>query len=100
MVGWISKKRQGPIGIDIGSRSVKLLQFTADQTRVIEASRWELGAIADQNPEQRSELLLKAIRHAREAGKFRGRDAVLCLGSRELVVQNLRVAKTSGAEFD
>jgi len=100
MVGWVSKSRHSPIGVDIGSRSIKLLQFTADKSRVIDATRWELGVIADQSPEQRSEQLLKAIRHARESGKFRGRDAVLCLGSRELVVQNLRVPKTSTADFD
>ncbi len=37
MVTWITKKRCGPIGVDIGSRSVKLLQFDAAQTRIWEA---------------------------------------------------------------
>jgi type IV pilus assembly protein PilM len=101
MVGLVSKTRNGPIGVDIGSRSVKLVQFSADQSRLVDATRWELATLPETATEEaRNEQLLEALCRSREAGKFRGRDAVLCLGARELVVQNLRVAKTSTAELE
>lgn len=102
MVSWIPKKRLGPIGVDIGSRSIKLIQFTADQQKLVDAVRWDVPALADENvtPEQRIKAVSEAIRLAREGRKFRGREAVLCLGARELFVQNIRVSKVPGPEFD
>ena len=35
----LTNRGAGPIGVDIGSRSVRLLQFNADRTRVIDAAR-------------------------------------------------------------
>jgi type IV pilus assembly protein PilM len=101
MVGWVSRTRNGPIGIDLGSRSVKLVQFTADQSRLVDAARWELpSSFETAGDAARGEQLAQAIRRAREGGKFRGREAVLCLGASDLVVQNVRVPKLSGAELD
>lgn len=101
MVSWNLQKRFGPIGIDLGSRSVKLIQFTADQKRLVDAVRWELPTLAeDAPPLERSQQIASAINQAREGRKFRGRDAVICLGARELFVQNIRVAKGAGSELD
>jgi type IV pilus assembly protein PilM len=101
MVGWITKKRFGPIGVDIGSRSVKLVQFSADQTRLIDAVRWEIDIEGDSEPgpAERAKLLTNALARAREGRKFRGREAVLCLGGREMFVQNIRVNKAPPAEL-
>lgn len=101
MVGWITKKRFGPIGVDIGSRSIKLVQFSADQARLIDAVRWELDlpAEGDVAPEQRAEQVGRALTLAREGRKFRGREAVLSLGAREMFVQNIRVTKAPAAEL-
>lgn len=123
MVGWIAKRRCGPIGVDIGSRSVKLLQFDASRSEVRAAARWDLPmfppegmgigpfdgqasrASADapangQTPgEPRDQQVAEAIRQARQGRNFRGREAVLCLGAGNLFVQNLRVAPTSGDEL-
>ena len=79
MVAWLSRQRSGPIGVDIGSRSVKLLQLDAARTCVCEAARCDLPAEPAANPHCRDERLVEAIRHAREGRGFRGRDAVLCL---------------------
>lgn len=99
MVDWFSRQRCGPIGIDIGSRSVKLLQFDASRTRVQEAARWDLPPEPSAKPERQDERVVEAIRHAREGRNFRGRDAVLCLGASNLFVQNLRVTQASGDEL-
>jgi type IV pilus assembly protein PilM len=117
MVALWTGKRLGPIGIDLGSRSVKLVQLSRDGTQLIEAARADLplgfGAsqgAADFKPEKESSSsigcsnltkeLSKALRQAREGRKFRGREVVLCLGPRELYVQNMRVPKGPPAELE
>ena len=99
MVAWFSKKRYSPIGVDIGSRSVKLVQFDAGRLAVHEAVRWDLPADGAGNEELRSGQIIEAIRRAREGRKFRGREAVFCLHADHLFVQNVRVAQASGDEL-
>lgn len=99
MISWLSKRRFGPIGVDIGTRSIKLVQLSADSSRLIEAARWELNIPSTEtsSPEQRTSRLVEALRQAREGRNFRGREAVLCLTDRELFVQSIRVPKTESA---
>lgn len=99
MASWLPGARCGPIGIDIGSRSVKLLQFDAGYTRVHDAARWDLPPEPAAKPERQDERLVEAIRHAREGRDFRGRDAVLCLSAGNLFVQNIRVSQATGDEL-
>ncbi|MHC4181637.1 MAG: pilus assembly protein PilM [Planctomycetota bacterium] len=99
MAGWIAKRRASPIGIDIGSRSVKLLQFDAGRSQVRAASRWDLPAEEPSPTQQHDEQIVGAIRRAREGRNFRGREAVLCLGAGDLFVQNIRVAPAVGEEL-
>lgn len=99
MVGWIAKRRCSPIGVDIGSRSVKLLQFDGERTRLLEAARWDLPYEEAADPGRRDEQIVDAIRRAREGRNFRGRQAVFCLGAGNLFVQNIRVAQASGDEL-
>jgi len=99
MVDWLPRARCGPIGVDIGSRSVKLLQFDAARTRVHEAARWELPPEPAAKPERQYERMVEAIQHAREDRNFRGREAVLCLGASNLFAQNIRVSPASGDEL-
>ncbi|MBN2023931.1 MAG: pilus assembly protein PilM [Pirellulales bacterium] len=96
MVGWIKRRRPSPIGVDLGSRSIKLLQFDAERARIREAVRWELPA---GEPGDRADHVAAALRQAREGRNFRGRDAVLCLGSSDLFVQNIRVPQAAGDEL-
>jgi len=99
MAGLIGKRRCSPIGVDIGSRSVKLLQFDAACSTVREASRWDLPENASNSHEIRDQQIATAIGQAREGRDFRGREAVFCLGADSLFVQNLRVAKAEGDEL-
>jgi len=93
------RQRCGPIGIDIGSRSVKLVQFDSARQRLIDAARWDVPAEGAAKAERHDQRLAEAIRHAREGRQFRGRDAVLCLGAGTLIVQNIRVAPAAGDEL-
>jgi type IV pilus assembly protein PilM len=106
MVGWIAKRRCSPIGVDIGSRSVKLLQFDTGCSRVRAAARWDLPADGlafggdGSLPSGHDGHIVDAIRQARQGRDFRGRDAVLSLGAGRLFVQNIRVAPASGEELE
>jgi type IV pilus assembly protein PilM len=91
-------RRAGPIGIDLGSRSVKMVQFTADRKEVIAAGRWELPASASQ--ETQPEKFVELIERGLSERKFVGRKVVLCLTDKQLVLQNVRVPKSEGAELD
>ncbi|MCE5303738.1 MAG: type IV pilus assembly protein PilM [Planctomycetaceae bacterium] len=99
MVPWWSRQRFSPIGVDIGSRSVKLLQFDAAQTRVHEAVRWDLPAEPAAKQDVQDDRLVDALRRAREDRRFHGRDAVFCLDADNLFVQNIRVSPASGDEL-
>jgi type IV pilus assembly protein PilM len=93
-------RRNSPIGVDIGGRSVKLLQLNADRTRLLEAVRWDLPQSAAGEGQIAGAALGEALKQARDGRGFRGRDAVLCLGARHLFVQNLRVPKVPSAELE
>ncbi|REJ66628.1 MAG: type IV pilus assembly protein PilM [Planctomycetota bacterium] len=96
----LTGKRCGPIGVDVGSQTIKLLQLSGDRTRIEEAVRWELPEEArDEDPQKRAEALGDALRQAISCRDFRGRDAVLSLGSRELFVQNIRVPKSPDGDL-
>lgn len=102
MVRWFSKHRYSPIGIDVGARSVKLVQFTADRSTLIDMSRVDLP-IADLkslSAEAYSDRISQAIGRAREGRNFRGKDVVLGLSDRELFLQNIRVPRAEGAELE
>lgn len=92
----LGKPRTSPIGVHIGSNSIKLVQFDAAGTRLIDAARWDLSAEADV---ENAAVLTEAIRRAREGRAFRGRRAVFCLGPRDLFVQNVRVSQAGGEEL-
>lgn len=101
MIARFRKSRYGPIGVDLGTRSVKLVQFTADGTRLLEAARYEVppgeAAATDADVDAR---LTQALVEARGGKAFRGRDVVLCLNHRQLFLQNIRVPKAEPAVLD
>src|SRR5438128_295800 len=96
MPQWLGTKRYGPIGVDLGTRSVKLIQFSAVGSRLLAAERWDLPYAEKPSPPQRAAQLAEAVRGACESRKFRGRDAVLSLGAGEMFVQNMRVPVARG----
>jgi type IV pilus assembly protein PilM len=101
MVAFLPRRRSSPIGIDVGTRSVKLVQFSADHSRLIDAARWDLPSDPGEIPaEQRTSRMVEAIQHARDGHDFRGKDAVLCLNDRQLFLQNIRVPQGDRAAID
>ncbi len=99
MVAWFSRRRAGPIGVDIGSRAVKLLQLERDRSDVRAAARWDLSVADSSTPEEHDQAVVDALIQARHGRDFRGREAVFSIGGRELFVQNIRVAQAAGDEL-
>lgn len=100
MISWLGNHRCGPIGVDLGARSIKLVQFSNDRKRLIDACRWELPPVQpnttfEQHVGRWSDGLTKAL----EGRSFRGRDVVVCLGDRQLFLQNVRVPREMGAQM-
>lgn len=100
MVAWPTFRRAGPIGIDLGSRSVKLVQMNGDRSRVLESVRWDLPAAPPADFEELARRWTQALVEAREGRRFRGRDAVVCLGSRELHIQSLRLVRPPNVDLE
>ncbi len=100
MVSWNPIHRAAPIGVDVGTRSIKLMQFGSDRRSIVDFARWDFPPLAVGDPGERLKLLSKALIQIREGRNFRGKEAVLCLHADQLFVQNIRVAKSSPEQLD
>ena len=101
MLSRLKHYRASPIGVDIGQRSVKLVQLSSDRTRVMEAVRWDIpGNERDTSPADRDQQILTALNRAREGRRFAGKRAVLCLGANDLLIHNIRVPKSAASDLD
>jgi type IV pilus assembly protein PilM len=101
MVRWLPRRRYSPIGIDIGARSIKLVQFTGDRSRLVDAARVDMPPLSENaKPEEQAQRVADGLRRGFKDRDFRGRDVVCCLGDRQLFLQSLRVAKQSGPQLD
>lgn len=97
----------GPIGLDIGGSSVKLLQL-ADrngQPSIHVTARFDLPA-ATADPTSREQALRDGIAQAMASNDFRGRAVASALGSGDFQMKSLRLPKmpseemTSAVEFE
>lgn len=126
MIAWLSRKRPGPIGIDLGSRAVKLVQLSADRTRIVEACRYDFPAVSPAPPpalagidsvvaspagsqpptsspassEERCAQWVAGLKQALEGKAFQGREVIISLGDRDLFLQNIRVPREQGKSLD
>ena len=80
MVSWLQKRRAGPIGIDIGSRWLKLMQFDGEQADLRAVARYELPSCESDQSQKRDELIVSTLTRARRDHPFRGRDAAVDVG--------------------
>src|SRR5262245_39147280 len=101
MVRWLPRRRYSPIGIDIGARSIKLVQFSGDRSRIIDTGRVEVPPAPEQaSPADQVTRIADALRRGLADREFRGREAVCCLSERQMFLQSLRVPKQTGLQLD
>lgn len=100
MFSWFSENCP-PIGIDIGTRSLKLAQANRRGDKLIDAVRWELpfGNLdqTERIPDNTSETI-EALKSAISGRQFIGKRAVYCLGADQLKILNVRLINVDPGE--
>ena len=91
---WNLRRRHiGPIGLDIGHDSIKMLQLSGDGQR-LSVHRMQKRRRPASNDElnERQDLIL-TIRQMLEEGDFQGRRAALCVSNDKLKVTSVRLSE-------
>ncbi|QDV89124.1 Competence protein A [Phycisphaerae bacterium RAS2] len=84
-------RKHGPIGLDLGASSVKLIQFAESQGRLslIAAAHRDLPSASD--AQAAHEAAAHAVRQLLATHRFEGREVVTALGHREYQLKSIRV---------
>ncbi len=104
MLGFLSKNKGGPIGIDIGSGGVRMLQLAAasGKVSVAAAASYEFGEHGSEAGDglRRRQLATQAVGELLKTGGFEGRRVVSCLRTDELGIKNVRLPRMPDSELD
>lgn len=100
MFGVLSSGKSWPIGLDIGAESIKMLQLcqTGSRVRVRAGARWRFPQSVD-DPAQRKEMAVGAIREMLKCGGFGGRKVVSALSCSQLSIKNIRLPQMPPKEL-
>jgi type IV pilus assembly protein PilM len=96
---WITTNRKvQPIGLDIGHRSLKMVQLALgdDRPKVLAARKIPVAA-GEGDPREQEKAVVAAIQCLLADGQFRGRDVVSALPIDKIKITSLRLAE---AEMD
>ncbi|MFP4106721.1 MAG: pilus assembly protein PilM [Phycisphaerae bacterium] len=96
------RKRPWPIALEVGSDSIKMLQFqrVGGQLHVAASARWKFpGSIPLEDRDHRRELAPEAIREMLKNNNFRGKRVVSCLSSLDLQIKNVRLPQMPEEEL-
>jgi len=82
-----------PIGLDIGSTAVRLVQLAGSRRdlRVVEAAKFTVPREVTVDAARRREFLVSRIRGLIKEGRFRGREVVMALAPGQVAVRNIRM---------
>lgn len=91
-----------PIGIDVGTCSVKLVQLTlkGHSYGVLACARAEVPGLVGLTAEAREEALIEVVQHELAARRFRGNDCISALADSEVHIRNIRVPHVRGRDLD
>lgn len=94
MLGFLRQKVY-PIGVDLGSSSVKLVQLSGagKGLDLIAAAQAEVPHAIRKNPSALQEWYVETVRELISGKPFKETRVITCLPARELLVQHLRLAK-------
>lgn len=96
LFGGGKKSSDCPIGIDVGNHTVRMIQFTRDDDRLVAvaaAARHLDREINHESGERYHEAVSHAIREMITSGKFRGNKVVSCLPAAGVQYKNIRLPK-------
>lgn len=87
-------KNVGPIGLDIGHGSVKMVQLSRNsRVLVLAAEKTRIEDESADNPGQRREQITSSIKEILSRGRFEGRGVVIALPNEKLHITSLRLAE-------
>ena len=91
-----------PIAVDLGADSVKVMQLhrVGGALSVLACARWQYPDSVGQDPQQRRQLAVSAVRDLLRNGAFRGRRAVTALSYKDLCIKNVRLPHMPKHEKD
>ena len=98
----VLKARMTPIGIDMGTASVKLVQLrrSEDTLDLCAATCIDIPGPRQADPRERLEFISDRLRSVVGSSSFKGRKCVLSLPAAITAVQHVKTAKMPPAELD
>jgi type IV pilus assembly protein PilM len=90
------KSSEGPIGVDIGDHTIRMIQLMrdGDKRAAVAAAARPLGVgISSKSGEAYHQAVSDAVRDMLSTGRFNGHRAVSCLPAASLIYKNIRLPK-------
>ncbi len=96
----VLSNRYWPIGLDIGTDSIKMLQLRRVGASIVVSAcgRWSFPESAGDDTTQRRKAAIKAVRNILRRGGFHGRRVVTALSCGELGLKNIRLPHMGAGE--
>jgi type IV pilus assembly protein PilM len=96
------KTKTNPIGLDVGSNSIKMLQLESDgvKTAVIAADEAQLAPDTADDQQAARDATVAAIKEILARGHFQKRKVVSCLPSSKLIIKSLRLDTFNDEEIE
>lgn len=100
MLDWITKRGCSPIGLDVGTSGVKMVQFSSAGAgaSVIASGQYALPDELKPTDEEYRNVVIEGIRKLHESSPFRGRQVVAALPNRLIQFKNVRMPQMPPAE--
>ena len=100
MIGLL-KKKAGPIGIDLGCSSIKMMQLSSagEGVALVAAAKADVPRDIQGDREALQYWYVKTTKQLLASKPFRGRKVVTCLPGDHLLVQHHRLAKTDNSRL-
>lgn len=104
MFTWLSKHKFSPIGLDIGTKGVRMLQLGKEDEKLFVSSIAQRSfppALAENklDHETRRRLAIETVGEILKTDSFHGRKVVSCLRADELYVKSIRLPRMSDEEL-
>lgn len=91
-------RKTSPIGLDIGSNCIKMLQLEPTKSGLfaVASGYYHFPANLDQDDPQRRDLAVQAVRKLLKEKHFRGRKVISAMPDRDVIIRTVRLAQLSG----
>ncbi|PHS16988.1 MAG: hypothetical protein COA78_03340 [Blastopirellula sp.] len=93
-----------PIGLDIGTSSIKLVQLNSDYSKVHESVRYDFSIdnslASNELDEAMDRALSNVLSKAKQGRRFRGNEVVVCLNHQDLCLQNIKIERDDSRSID